>query len=147
MDINNPFYHQFESNKQDWAVDYWLRKHGVKSRDLDSHPQIDDVITLLNIRESLWDRMNHREQATWGGYWSIVYKKHFPLNQKFWRKFETIANNIDQRQIRQQQQRQQLKQFRTLKNTDHNKDAKGSNLAQMLTDKSNNRGAAMSLRK
>lgn len=142
MDIQSSFYHQFESNKQDWAIDYWLRHHGVKSSDFDNHPCIDDMITLLNIRSALWDCMTQCERNTWGAYWGIVFRKQHPLNRKFWRKFQIIATNIDQRQIKQQQQRQLI---RTLKNKDHNNDGKGSDLSQMLTDKGNNRGAAMSL--
>lgn len=152
MDINNPFYHQFETNKSHWSVDYWLsiapllRDLKIKSKDLDTHPRIDDVMTLLQIRHELWHRMNNSEQATWGAYWGIVFKKKFVLNKKFWNKFEKITTNIDQREYRQQQQREIVRQLkRTLENTDHNKDAKGSNLAQTLTDKSNNRGATMNL--
>lgn len=145
MDINNPNYHQFESNKQNWSIGYWLRKHGVTGSDFDTHPCIDDMIILLNIRDSLWHSMNSSEQATWGAYWNLVFRKRLPLKEKFWRKFTSIAINIDQRQARQQQLRQQLKQFRTLENKDHNNDGKGSDLSQMLTDKGNHRGAAMSL--
>jgi len=145
MDIKHPFYYQFETNKAHWAADKWLRKRGITSCDLDNHPQIDDVITLLNIRESLWDRMNISEQATWGAYWNIVYNNKLPLNKKFWNKFEKITINIDQRQVRQQVQRQIIQRRRTLENTDHDNEAKGSNLAQMLTDKSDNRGATMNL--
>lgn len=146
MDINHPYYHQFETNKSHWAVDYWLRRHGVTSRDLDTHPQINDMIVLLNIRESLWDLMSQSERNCWGAYWGLVYVKKYPLTRKFWNKFQNIANQIDIRQHKKQIRQQQVRQhLRTLKNKDHDNEAKGSDLAQKLADKSNNRGAAMSL--
>ena len=122
-DAQSHFYHEFENNKQNWSIDFWLRQHGVKSTDLESHPCVDDMIVLLQIRDRLWDKMTKPERNNWGAYWGLVFHRCYPLNKKFWNKFQGISKSIDNRQQRLQQSRQQI---RTLKNMDHDSEAKGS---------------------
>ena len=126
LDINHSLYHEFEENKQNWSIDFWLREHGVKSQHLESHPLIDDMITLLQIRNEFWDRMTKPERNIWGAYWGMVFRQCYPLNQKFWKRFQGISKAIDHRQHKQQRQQLQIKQLRTLKHMDHNSEAKGS---------------------
>jgi len=126
LDINHPLYHEFESNKQDWSIEFWLREHGVRSHDLTNHPRIDDMVSLLQIRNELWDRMTQSERNTWGAYWGLVFRKQYPLNQKFWKKITGIGKAIDKRQEKLNRQQLQIKHIRTLKNMDHNSVAKGS---------------------
>jgi len=151
MDIKHPYYHEFETNKAFWSQDCWMSIHpnlrGLKvpSAVMEKHPLVENIYTLLNLRIELWHRMNNSEQATWAAYWNLVFYKKRPLNEKFWNKFQRITNNIDQREARQQHIRQQINQMMNIQNKDHNNEAKGSDLAQKLTDKSNNRGAAMNL--
>jgi hypothetical protein len=148
QDFTSHFYQQFETNKANWAVETWfdqhpwMRKLGLRAVDLETHPRADDIVTLLMIRQSFWHLMNHREQACWGGYWGIVHQKKFVLNRKFWNRFNTITHAIDHRQQNQNRARQQI---RTLKNKDHNSEAKGSDLSQGTYTKGNNRGAAEKL--
>ena len=119
MDIKHPYYHQFESNKQDWIIEYWLRALKVKANDLERHPCVDDMITLILIRHELWSRMNASEQGVWAAYWGIVYRKKRKLNQKFWNKFNKITQTIDNRQ-------QLIHRLRAKENMDHDNEAKGS---------------------
>jgi hypothetical protein len=102
------------SREQNWDIARWLRQSGRKITvtDLDSHPHIDDVITLLNIREALWHLMDQKEQACWGGYWSVVYQQKKPLQDRFWKKFNRIADNIQQRQLKQSAIRQLIQSVR-----------------------------------
>ena len=103
LEYSNPFYNSNQLRKQTWAIGPWLRKKGMKVADLDTHPQIDNLITLITIREQLWSAMTHREQCSWGKYWDLVYQYRYPLTNKFWNKFNTIAKNIDNRQKTRQQ--------------------------------------------
>ena len=147
-DNQSHYYQKFETNKANWSVDFWLKLCpwsyglGLKASDFESHPQADNIVTLLLIRQSLWDAMTRREQACWGAYWGIVYKQHYPLNKKFWNKFTGITQSIDNRQQKLEQTRQYI---RTLKNKDHDNEAKGSDLSQRTYTKGNNRGAAEKL--
>ena len=105
-DTASHFYHEHQTRKQNWRIDAWLRKHGVTSQDLDTHPCVDDMIALLNIRDTLWGQMNASEQATWGVYWGLVFKDKKHLKDKAWNKFEKIAKDIDHRQLKIQVIRQ-----------------------------------------
>ena len=102
-EYTNPFYNSNQLRKQEWAIGPWLRKKGMKVADLDTHPQIDNLIALITIRDELWSAMTHREQCSWGKYWDLVYQYRYPLTNKFWNKFQRIAQNIDNRQHTRQQ--------------------------------------------
>lgn len=123
IDVNAPGYHDRQANRQEWNVGKWLRSKGINLDDLEGHQQISDVIMLINIRDDLWNRMSPNEQATWGAYWNIVYKKGFPLTKKFWKKFENIAKVIDTREQLKSQKAQAFRdhlkaKHRTLENLD-----------------------------
>lgn len=98
QDTQSYYYHEFQNNKQNWAIDAWLRGHGISASDLETHPRIQNVIALLNIRQSFWTLMNAQEQGVWAAYWSIVYHHKKPLKPKAWDKFVKIAKSIDHRQ-------------------------------------------------
>jgi hypothetical protein len=106
QDTQGHYYHEHQNRKQNWRIDAWLRDHGVTSTDLDTHPCVDHMIDLLNIRECLWDRMNRSEQATWGVYWGLVFRNRKQLKPKAWLKFERITQNIINRQLKIQVIRQ-----------------------------------------
>ena len=143
QDHQSHFRYKFESNKSDWAIEYWLREHKVKARDLDQHPCADDMVTLLKIRKDLWNLMTQPERNTWGAYWGLVFKDQYPLNKKFWRKFEGIAKAIDNRQQRLKVSRLKIQQSRTLKNMDHNNEAKGSCPPKINLQINGNHGSAV----
>ena len=132
IDLYNNTETFFKESRQDSNVNQWLRSKGIDIKDLQGHDQISDVITLINIKDYLWHRMNPIEQVTWHAYWDIVYRKGYPLNQKFWKKFNTIVMAIDQREHIMAQRRQQI---RTLKNKDQNTQAKGSDQPQVTYTK------------
>jgi hypothetical protein len=99
---------------QAWNIAKWLSSRGrqITAYDLERHPQIDHVIDLLNIRQALWHMMDNREQGVWAAYWNIVYNKKKPLNEKFWQKFDRIAQSIQQRQLKQSAIRQLIQSVR-----------------------------------
>ena len=131
IDLYNNTETFFKESRQDSNVNQWLRSKGIDIKDLQGHDQISDVITLINIKDYLWHRMNPIEQVTWHAYWDIVYRKGYPLNQKFWKKFNTIVMAIDQREHIMAQQRQRIKALKTNnKNLDYDNKANGSRPAQ-----------------
>ena len=50
----------YDENRQDWRIDLWMAKHGVTASDFDEHPQIDDVIKMINISPIIWKRKDFR---------------------------------------------------------------------------------------
>jgi hypothetical protein len=100
IDLYNNYQQYRAEQNQDWNIGRWLKTHGVTLADLDSHQQIDDVVLLINIRQEFWYAMNYSEQAVWGAYWDIVYKKSKPLHKKALKKFEHIIHELNQRQLK-----------------------------------------------
>ena len=139
LDLYNNHETFIAERKQDWDVARWLKRKGIKLSDLDDHTNITDVITLIQIREELWYRMNLNEQATWGAYWSIVYGQRYPLTEKFWKKFDRIVKAIDDRDQLKAKQRLKIQsmrdQLRTMENMDDNNEAKASCLPQVTNTK------------
>ena len=81
----------------------WCFEKGIRSRDLECHPQADDAVLLIKFRESLWNQMDKSEQGVWAALWSAVYHKKYPLKKNHLQKLENIGNSV---QFKQQKQAQ-----------------------------------------
>lgn len=127
-DTQSHFYHENQNRRQNWRIDQWLLEHGVRSRDFDTHPCIDDIVSLLNIRESLWGQMSRSDQATWGVYWGLVFKNKKHLKPKAWKKFQKITETI----IDRQQKINTIRATQQSKNIGHDMTAKGPCLPQSM---------------
>jgi hypothetical protein len=79
------------------VTNYWCRSKGIKSEDLDTHPQIDDVMLLLKYRDGMWIKLNTSEQAHWGAIWDWTYHRKYPLKNKHLAKLELITIQAEQR--------------------------------------------------
>jgi hypothetical protein len=124
IDLYNNHKQYIAEQRQDWNIGRWLKTHGVTVADLDSHKQINDVVLLINIRQQYWHAMSSSEQASWGGYWNVVYRNSKPLKPKALNRFETIIQQIDQRKLKINilKQVNQLKTGSAIQNKDvHNK--------------------------
>lgn len=81
----------------------WCYANGIKQRDLTNHPNIDDVVLLVNFRNEFWQDLSKIEQATWSGFWSIIYHRQFNLKAKHLAKLELMAQSaLFQRQKTQE---------------------------------------------
>lgn len=90
----------------------FLKRRGITSQDIESHPRADDVVLLTAFKDTFHSKMNPKELATWAGYWNTVYYKKKPLKDKALVKFEQIINNIQQREQHQQQVLEKIKSLR-----------------------------------
>ena len=93
-------------------TNYWCKTKGIHSRDLENHPQADDVVLMLKWRDDLWQLLNKSEQAIWGAYWNVVYHKRRKLTFKALTKLEKITINAIGRQQAVTTQRQRIKSLR-----------------------------------
>ena len=96
----------------EYYTNYWCKTKGISKKDLESHPQIDDVILMLRFRDSLWSNMNASEQGIWAAYWSRVYHKRRALHNKALKKLEQITITATDRLLQLQNQRQRIKALR-----------------------------------
>jgi hypothetical protein len=84
--------------EQEQLVGYWAKKFaGISRKDLTDHPQIDDVIMLLKIRDHLGKHFNNKESGMWGFCWSYTYNKRCHLKGKHLKKLETLVTGITKR--------------------------------------------------
>lgn len=97
-------------------TNYWCKTKGITSKDLEQHPQVDDVILLVAFRDAMWDKLNVSERACWAGYWSSVYVKKNKLKSKALTKLEQITiiatNRHLKKIITQASQRKTIKALR-----------------------------------
>jgi hypothetical protein len=101
-------------------TNYWCRTKGIKYKDYETHPQIDDVHLLMRWRDEMWNKLTKSEQSFWGAVWSYVYHKKMSLRSKHLQKLEEliiIANDRHLKNLvkmaRQQQKIKQLRQAKT----------------------------------
>jgi len=95
-----------------YYTNYWCKTKGITARDLETHPQIDDIIFMLKFRDLMWNQLNNSEQGIWAAYWSRVYHKKRQLHKKALKKFEQITITSTNRQEQLEQQRQLIKALR-----------------------------------
>jgi hypothetical protein len=92
-------------------TNWWCRSIGIKSRDLEKHPQIDDAILLIRFHQECWFDLNRQERGVWAAYWSYVYHKQFPLKKKHINKLASITEQVISRQQNKSLLRQRIKQI------------------------------------
>jgi hypothetical protein len=97
-------------------VNLWCCSIGIRSSELTSHKNIDDVILLYNIRRESWSFMNSKERGIWAAYWKFVYHEDKPLSKKGLKKIEHVVESVIIRQQALEQSRLKIKQQR-----EHNK--------------------------
>jgi hypothetical protein len=96
--------------EQEQLVGYWAKKFaGITRKDLTDHPQIDDVIMLLKIRDELGKHFNNKESGMWGFCWSWTYHHRCSLKKKHLKKLETIIIGITKRLEQKALYRQRIK--------------------------------------
>lgn len=108
MDNNLPLTNRELAHYTNW----WCKSVGIRSKDIDSHPQIDDVILLIRWHQECWFDANKEERGIWSGYWSAVYHKQLPLKAKALKKLEATVEKIIIRQQARQLQQQKIRQLR-----------------------------------
>lgn len=116
-----------KESKQNAKINAWYRRYGLTANIIDTHPRVQDLAILINIRDAYWELMNPSERGTWVACWGNVFKLHYAIRPKTLRKLEQIVINMADREQRRQEQRQRIMALRTepLKR-DHDNEAKGS---------------------
>jgi len=90
----------------------WCREIGIKSRDLETHPTIDDAILLINFHKATWLDLTREERGVWAAYWSYVYHRQCKLKEKHLNKLESITNSVIFRQQKQAERRATIQAMR-----------------------------------
>jgi hypothetical protein len=99
LDIKSPNYHVYQKAVQDGNVSKWLKTKGISLNAMEKfdHTIFYDITTLVLIKDKLHHRMIPKEQEIIDYFWKLVYTKHRPLNDKFWKRLNKITTAIDLR--------------------------------------------------
>lgn len=130
-DARSHHYHEFNSNRQNWAIDRWCRDLEISRTKLERHPHFEDVVTLLMFDE--WQQhMNSQDRSVWTHCWQWSYHRQFPLSGYHKTKLTQIIDHIGYRQ--QAQARITRKQSaKACENRSHDNDDKGLRLPDSVT--------------
>jgi hypothetical protein len=108
----DPSTHPLSKKELTHYTNLWCRQRGIHSRDLETHPRVDDVVALLAWREEMWHKLNRSEQACWAGFWSSIYHKKNKISSKALKKLQTITTQAEHRHLKTIIQRAKIKATR-----------------------------------
>ena len=126
IDLYNNHEVYIKEQRQDWAIDRFCLKRGIRRRDLNHHPRWSDLLLLINFLDEFGPELqtNASLRGVYDGYWGHIYKKKYELRKKALIKLEIVAEQC--MKIRQQHQLKinKIKSLRTgsakTKYIDHN---------------------------
>jgi hypothetical protein len=98
-----------QSQLKTYYTNVWIKTKGLKIRDITNHPQIDDAILLVKIREEYWSFFNSSNKGLWAALWNRVYHLQFNLKSKQLKQLEQIVITATSRQQTLEKQRQLIK--------------------------------------
>jgi len=118
-DAQSHFYHEYQNNRQDWAISAWAKKKGLTLADVTTHPCLNDISLLLTIQHEYEPeyKSNKTLYATYNALWSGVYSRKRGLNAKGLRRLETIVKAAQEIRQHNNQIRQHIKQLRAISAT------------------------------
>lgn len=80
--------------KQNQLIGYWAKTRGITLKDIEKHPQIEDVILLLNYKDTFGYYFTKSEASTWGALWSRAYHKKRSIKPQYLEKLAQIGTRI-----------------------------------------------------
>jgi hypothetical protein len=101
-----------QAQEQEQLIGYWIKKYDINKQVLDTHPCIDDIIALLEVRAFLkqykgFTTLSH--DAKIGVMWQSVYNRKRKLYPKHYKTLEAIVLEITQKAQQQQEKKQAMK--------------------------------------
>jgi hypothetical protein len=92
-----------------YYTNVWIKTKGLTIRDITNHPQIDDAILLVKIRDEYWTFFNASNKGLWAALWNRVYHLQFNLKQKHLTQLEQLVITGTSRQLELEHNRQLIK--------------------------------------
>lgn len=68
--------------EQEQLIGYWVKRFGISKKDLDNHPQIDDLMLLIKIRNEFYKDFKAKHKKFFDNTWNWVYNNKLPLKAK-----------------------------------------------------------------
>lgn len=97
------------------VTNYWCRTIGIHNNDLDSHPQMDDVILLIKFIKEFSRQFNNDDRIATYVIWDWCYNKRLPLRKKQMKRLLNIGQRIRRKNFFKQAELDKTRQkIRTL---------------------------------
>lgn len=84
---------QSQAHEQEQLVGYWVKRFGINRKDLTEHPQIDDIMLLIQFSREFPD-MNNYQQERFDRVWRWVYHHTLPLKAKHYQSLYRTGTTI-----------------------------------------------------
>lgn len=82
MQIETKQIQRLKDTEQEQLVGYWIKRYGISKRDLDSHPQIDDLMLLIRWKAEFYYEGKAKHKSFFDNTWNWVYQGKLPLKAK-----------------------------------------------------------------
>ena len=107
---------QFTHEEVEHLTRYWCRTLGIHSKDLETHPQIDDVIILISFLKEYLKDLKESKRIHLHILWDWVYRQKKALTNKQCKQLTRLIYQLEStrfhRQRRLEQARKKVKQNR-----------------------------------
>ena len=77
--------------EQEQLVGYWIKRFGISKKDLDSHPQINDLMLLIKFRAEFYKDGKAKHKKFFDNTWNWVYNNKLPLKAQQLRTLQYYA--------------------------------------------------------
>jgi hypothetical protein len=102
----------------DGVTNYWCRTIGIRSEDLTTHPQIDDVVLLVKFIQEYHSEFSNKQRMSVYIIWDSCYYKRKPLGKKYLKALQQLGEKLNHiRNLKAQHKqtlRQKIKSLRTI---------------------------------
>ena len=137
IDLYNNHETFIAESKQDAVVRLWCKTKNISFDYVMTHPNLKDIQFLIEFNDEFNMELhsNARLKGVFDGYWGVVYAQRKQLKPKAFVKLERLAQECLAIRTQHQNTRLKIKSLRHTgtshaQNTDHDKEAKGSNSVQ-----------------
>jgi hypothetical protein len=97
------------------VTNYWCRTIGIHNNDLDTHPQMDDVILLIKFIREFSQQFNNDDRIATYVIWDWCYNKRLPIRRKQFKRLLNIGQRIRRKNFFKQAELNKARQkIRTL---------------------------------
>jgi hypothetical protein len=111
MKIETQLKQQTQKLEQEQLIGYWIKSYGITKKDLDNHPQIDDLMLLIKFRAEFWD-MNKTLKKKFDRSWDWVYNHRMSLKKNHLNNLSQIGKIILRWRNTRQEKTQLIQAFR-----------------------------------
>ena len=94
IDLYNNHEIFIKESKQNSGIDHWCSSVGLDRKKVETHPNLEDVRILIDIR-NYSTYFNNKDKQVFNHIWREVYEYEHPLSVYHKRKLDQVVTSID----------------------------------------------------